>query len=127
MRRKPQRQTICNKCKKRGHSARACRSGRARQRQQRNTTKPVRNVEVDDDQVQDNDGSEYEAGFRGSMFRVGGSSQTPIVVAVTVNDKELNMEFDTGAAVSVISMSTYQRMFSETPLLNTSTVLTTYT
>ena len=61
------------------------------------------------------------------MFRVGGSSQTPIVVAVTVNDKEMNMELDTGAAVSVISASTYQRRFSETPLRTTSTVLSTYT
>ena len=125
------KETICNKCKKRGHLARACRSGRAnlgRQRQQRNS-KSVRNVEVDDedDQVQNDKGSEYEAGFRGSMFRVGGSSQTPIVVAVTVNDKEMNMELDTCAAVSVISASTYQRMFSETPLRTTSTVLSTYT
>ena len=66
-----------------------------RQRQQRNS-KSIRNVEVDDedDQVQNDEGSEYEAGFKGSMFRVGGISQTPIV-AVTVNGNEMNMELDT--------------------------------
>ena len=53
--------------------------------------------------------------------------QTPIVVPMAVNNKELLMELDTGAAVSVISSSTHNRMFPECPLLNTSAVLTTYT
>ena len=66
------KETICKKCKKQGHLSRACRSGRAnlgRQRQQHNS-KSVCNVEVDDedDQVKNDEGSEYKACFRGSMF-----------------------------------------------------------
>ena len=133
------RDTVCNKCKKRGHIARACRgerSGRGftpatdtrRQQYYRNGNKTVHNVEVDYEQTPPIDQrSEYEAGFRGSMFRVGGQVQTPIVVPMAVNNKELLMELDTGAAVSVISSSTHNRMFPECPLLNTSAVLTTYT
>ena len=52
--------------------------------------------------------------------------QTPIVVPMAVNNKELLMELDTGATVSVISSCTHNRMFPECPLLNTSAVLTTF-
>ena len=46
---------------------------------------------------------------------------------MALHNKELLMELDTGAAVSVISNSTQNRMFPECTLLNTSAVLTTYT
>ena len=62
-----------------------------------------------------------------SMFRVGKHPQKPMVVSVEINGKELEMEVDTGAAVSVISAATRDRMFPDCQLINTSTVLTTYT
>ena len=118
---------ICKKCKKRGHIARACRSGQRtnEKHRQQNPSKsrskpqrPVQNVEVDDGESSsspqhDDERSEYKAGFRASLFRVGANSQTPIVVTVKIDDKDLQMEVDTGAAVSVISTATYERMFSE--------------
>ena len=74
-------EVICNKCKKRGHIARACRSEQMvkDKRQQQNPSmnklhKPVCNVEVDNREAQqqhNDEGSEFEADFRGSMFRVG--------------------------------------------------------
>ncbi len=61
------------------------------------------------------------------MFWVGGNSQTPMSVALEVNGKPLQMEVDTGAAVSVISTATRDRLFPDCPLTHTSAVLTTYT
>ena len=44
-----------------------------------------------------------------------------------MNGKKLTMELDTGAAVSLISTHTKKQMFPEVPLINTPTVLTTFT
>ena len=66
--------------------------------------KPVCNIEVDNREAQqqhNDEGSEFEADFRGSMFRVGITClQMPIVAMVTVEVKDLEMEVDTSAAVS---------------------------
>ena len=63
-----------------------------------------------------------------TLFRVGEArSHGPIVVTVEVNQQPLEMELDTGAAVSIISTSTKDQMFPSVPLISTSTILTTYT
>lgn len=118
---------ICNKCKKQRHIGRACRPGQTTKdkHRQQNPSKsrskpqrPVQNVEVDDGEYpslpqQDDKRSEYEAGFRTSLFCVGAKSQTPIVVTVKIDDKDMQMKLDTRAAVSVISTAAYERIFSE--------------
>ena len=63
-----------------------------------------------------------------TMFQVGDrSAHQPIQVPIEINGQTLNMELDTGAAVSIISSHTKDQLFSEEPLMKTSTVLTTYT
>ena len=65
-----------------------------------------------------------------TMFRVGETKtqvQLPIVVSMGVNGRDVPMEVDTGAAVSIISVATRGKTFPECPLLNTSAILTTYT
>ena len=58
------------------------------------------------------------------------STSTPLVTAINVGGKELNMEVDTGASISLISETTYQKLWEfETPpeLQQTAVKLRTYT
>ena len=50
-----------------------------------------------------------------------------MIVQVEVQGKQLPMQLDTGTPVSIISSITKQKMFPAEELLNTSTILTTYT
>ena len=62
------------------------------------------------------------------MFQLSGGND-PLLVTVTVNDKELSMEVDTGAALSVISESTYRSTWPEDtrpPLKPSNAKLRTY-
>ena len=61
------------------------------------------------------------------LLRVGGKARQPIVVQLTVEGKEISMEIDTGAAVSLISLVTKEQLFPQNELLDTTLVLTTYT
>ena len=46
---------------------------------------------------------------------------------IEINGQVLNMEIDTGAAVSIISKATHQKLFSEVPIKSASLCLRTYT
>ena len=61
------------------------------------------------------------------LLRVGGKARQPIVVKLTVDGKEIPMEVDTGAAVSMISLATKKQLFPQKDLLDSTLVLTTYT
>ena len=54
-------------------------------------------------------------------------SHQPMMIQVEVQGKQLSMELDTGATVSIISSITKQQMFPAEQLLSTSTIPTTYT
>ena len=55
------------------------------------------------------------------------SGTKPYIVKVTLNDAPLDMELDTGAAVSLISKATYNRLWETAPqLVPTTTRLHTY-
>ena len=116
----------CHKCKKRGHIARVCRSGGSRGRPQ---SQPGGERRGATHNVQETSPSSYpEEHF--TMFQVTEPqphSRQPIIVQMEVQGKQLPMELDTGAAVSIISSITKNQMFPTEQLHNTSTVLTTYT
>ena len=61
------------------------------------------------------------------LLRVGGKARHPIVVNLTVDGKDIPMEIDTGAAVSLVSLVTKEQLFPQNELLATTLVLTTYT
>jgi len=61
------------------------------------------------------------------VLRVNNKSTHPIRVDVKINDKPLQMEVDTGAAVSIISEQTKNRMYPMVSLTSPSVVLHTYT
>jgi len=61
------------------------------------------------------------------MFKVDKKSSRPITVTLEVNRQKLLMEVDTGAAVSVISEATKNKLFPGIHLNKTPVMLTTYT
>ncbi len=105
----------CHHCKKKGHIAHVCRSkpkpapqkGRnvsdKHRRRNRGTQPPQTThtlVEEPDD-----DAPVY------TIFKLSGQSVGPLVVTMQVDQAELMMEVDTGAAVSLISKETYQTLW----------------
>ena len=118
------RDATCHKCQKRGHIAKACRGGRPRvtRRQPSTEHKQAHNIQEPlpppaEEQLNDM-----------TLFQVSQPrTHQPITVNVEINGQQLDMELDTGAAVTLISTKTHQQLFPDVPLINTSTVLTTYT
>ena len=112
------RLAICHFCKKRGHIARACiaksKSSRGEQTHtiQEDWEEPVESttpVEVYD------------------LYPVQGKNRCPYMVQVVINGAPLLMEVDTGASMSLISESTYLKLWEIPPKLRpTTTRLRTY-
>lgn len=91
---------VCRKCNKTGHIIRACGiTGNRKQKfKPRKQKKFVRNV----DQTSDDSDSSCEI-EKLSINSVIKTDNQPLLLKVRVNGKEIQMELDTGSAVSVIS------------------------
>ena len=63
----------------------------------------------------------------GTLHRVGGRATQPYKAVLEVNGTPLKMEIDTGAAVSIISKKTEERLFPSLKVLKPSISLRTYT
>ena len=105
------REAVCHKCRKRGHLAKVCRS--AKVPSQRGG--PSRNTKWVATQLEENQEIEEEQ----FVHQIGSSSAPPYQVQLTVNNKQVVMEVDTGAAVSIMSYKTYMKLFPSVPLDNT--------
>jgi len=111
----------CHKCGKKGHIAPVCRSGKKPQRlgksKESPETKYVATTEDDSSAV-----DEFQ------LYTVGAKSATrPITVDVQINGKQLPMEVDTGAALSIVSKRTWKTLFPGVALKEAHIVLKTYT
>ena len=110
----------CHNCGKIGHIKKVCRSGRKPAggrgiRPGRNTVKTVQAA------------SSSAIAEEYSMHHVSVAGQgKPLEVQVSVDGKSLCMELDTGAAVSLVSAETFQRLWPGRELQESSTRLCTY-
>ena len=122
------KEAICNTCHKKGHLAKICRA----QRQQRPTAVPKKKAHQDKGTrwvgtEQEADHSDTDSELPLHKINDGSKSVHPITVDMTIKGSLLKMEIDTGAAVSIISKATYQKVFSEVPVNTVPLRLRTYT
>ena len=89
--------TVCDFCKKIGHLARVCRT-KARQKSADSSKRTNR--------LADSGASESDV----DIYHVQERRAKPYIVKVTLNEALLDMELDTGAAVSLISKATYEKL-----------------
>ena len=111
----------CHKCHKKGHLAKVCRSGK----------KPSHTSHPRSNQTHHLDASQDESEFPPledmSLFHVGSKAERPIHVPVTLDGQRVDMELDTGAAVSIMSEEQQQKLFPKASVQPTNVVLRTYT
>ena len=102
----------CHKCNKVGHIKRACTSVNSR-------SIPTRNVQ----HVSPMDSTaEHEY----PLFTLSTSHTPPITISVQINDKQVLMELDMGAAVSLVSEDTHKKHWPEYKLQESMARLKTY-
>ena len=110
--------TTCNKCNKRGHIARICRSRPQVLPTKRNPLQ-VNVMPMETPIFEENE--EY------SLFIVYNTKDNtkPLVVSMILNEKEIAMEINTGSAVTVLPEATYRSISTE-PLHKSTIKLCTY-
>lgn len=118
------RSVDCHKCGKKGHLARVCRSQEQKQTRQwgKQSTNLLSDTVEPDKELEDAD--------MYTLFNLKGVSAAPFRISVVINNASLDMEVDTGAAASVISEVTYNKLWvaNQRPSLkHTNIGLRTYT
>nr|XP_055071051.1 uncharacterized protein K02A2.6-like [Misgurnus anguillicaudatus] len=130
----------CNTCGKKGHISRVCRkSNYDRKTKSGNRAKAARQVKksgqkgyvkkesvhhVDADAASSDDETDSEL----ALYKLSQPGEkSSIIVKPEVEGIPLEMELDTGAAVSLISTETYNKILKHLPLCSTDIVLRTYT
>lgn len=115
------RGATCRICGKRGHISTVCRSTDSKGSGKKWTKARAQWVGQD----RSGDGSDDELG----VFRIHAvkSQSPPIFVTVMINECEVSMEVDTGAAVSIVSEQTRRKCFGMVPVMKTDLELRTYT
>ena len=119
------RDAVCHTCNKKGHIAPACRSkqqGAKHKSKKRFRPNPQQNryVAVDDDQKREDDADL-------PIYSIREPTSNPFRTNVFVNGKLLSMEIDTGAAVSIISEESKNRLFPDAVLKKSYLRMQTYT
>ncbi|CAC5365754.1 unnamed protein product [Mytilus coruscus] len=115
----------CYICDKKGHLAKNCRNkGRQhpanvkqRNKQQTQSGYPKYKPRQQKAHFVEEDTSECEETY--SLYQVQTEKRKPYCIKAQVNNMEIELEIDTGAAVTIISEDTFKRIFgSEEPHLN---------
>ena len=115
----------CQYCHKLGHIERACRK---KQRENRFKKPSYRVKQVDEatPQGEEEDETIEEEGIHGIGAEQWKTSAS-VFVTVDVEGTSIQMELDTGAAVSLLPYTIYQRQFNHKPMKRTMAHLKTYT
>ena len=91
------KEAVCHACKKRGHIVKACRSKGIQRRQVKRNN-----------YVEENDASQEDDAY--TLFTLRNQGSAPIFKEVFFNGVYVEMELDIGAAVTVITQETYQKI-----------------
>lgn len=122
------REATCNHCGKKGHLARVCRSRASqpqnhkpgphsgRQPKPANRAHHLENSQQDGEEVESDEYTLYP------LYTLSKGKTKPMLVTVSLNGSGLEMAVDTGASLSVISTTTYHRLWpaSAAPVMHNS-------
>ena len=108
---------LCRCCNKRGHIEKVCKS------------KASKVKEIAKEEEEDQGRREENQVNWGQVNTIGKkwSSKKPMCIYIIVEGQIVRMELDTGVAVSLIPLNTYQQKFSHIPMKKTKARLRTYT
>ena len=124
------RDAICHRCNKKGHIQKVCRSMGDKKTNPRQTSHNNHSIDMSCSDPATNVGNLDHSGECYSMFCVTASTKKnipSIEVVIQVESKDITMQVDTGASITLISEDTYKKQFSEVPLQDFNNVITTYT
>ena len=129
------KEAICRACSKKGHLARVCRSAPGKPAkqgaEQKGNNRPPTRCEQHSTHLvgMDNEAGTEELAESYQLYNLQNSRSKPLEITLLVNQKELTMEIDTGAALSLISEKTIKTVwYNAQPTLEPSNVkLHTYT
>ena len=111
--------TVCHQCGKKGHLKAVCRSKpRGNVSRRRGNARNVRHVQEDDDSTEE----ELPLHCIGTRK----DSVQPLKIRVTVDDRSMDMEVDTGAAVTLMSEATFRKHWPNRRLSAASCKLCSY-
>ena len=102
----PYKESKCHNCGKVGHLKKVCHKLPGRSRDQ---SKDKLNVLEEEPSVNTSENPQQEY----QLFNLTSSSNVPLKLELTLGGQKHTMELDTGVSVSVISKSTYQRIFQK--------------
>lgn len=105
--------TVCHGCKRRGHLIRVCRSTPSGSAARKTHGKRAHYLqEEQEESASGESASEQQNDDHGpySLFTIRDVANQPMLESVTINGVPVVMEMDTGAAFSVITQTTYQKI-----------------
>ena len=111
----PASDSVCKKCSKKGHWAKACRS-------RENRGFPPKNISEISRQNMETDSSEEDTYFLGTVNTPTTQNNT-WVTNLNLNETSVSFKIDSGADVTVIPYKVYQTMRQPIPLLQTKKLL----
>jgi hypothetical protein len=95
----------CHNCQKKGHIAKKCRGAKKPWKKEWESKPQMKTHHVQSEEP------EEQCSFNMFNIDLSGPRADPICATLHINGKELTMEVDTGASVSVISQTTYSRLW----------------
>ena len=115
----------CRGCGKKGHIVKVCRSRAVSKPTRAKKPATAHKIDHEPTPLPNSDpppDSVSTVGSSYSMFSVSSRSK-PIILPVKVQDKEIQMELDTGASLSVIGETTYRSIFGDDHRLDSSDII----
>ena len=128
----PQKSKVCYSCKKPGHLKKNCRERQGEESERTTSSRGCNRVDADvsyTNEPQDEDGYLELSALSLYMLKNDTASRKPVFVSVKMNKElDVDMELDTGAAVSVMSKESFLNLPGEKgKLVPTKLKLRTYT